>query len=209
MTTFPTGIRVEPILTWPGVLAHRRFASPFDTGFTAMAKELEREIRAHKARDVVLLVAMHPGDFRKDGLPYASAKMQHPGVILTWTTPDGTFSFPSDAFEKWEDNLLAIVRTVEKLRAVARYKVTKHGEQYAAWKAIESGSSPAGSEFDTPLEAVEFLEDTADATAQTPLPVVVRRALRNAHPDLPGGSNELFARVNGAVTFLKEKGVLG
>lgn len=193
---WPSGMAIKPIITWPGELRTRRERSRFDTAWSKTLRELQTEIRALGGRAVVLQVAMPESAFRIDGYPRATAKADHPGVILTMDSKHGALSYPCDTYDDWQDNVRAITLALEALRKVDRYGVTKRGEQYQGWKALPPGATPMPPAM-TPREADEFLMEVTDL----PYPlhaddraVMFRRAQRKAHPDT-GGDPALFVRV--------------
>lgn len=204
MNQWPQGMTLRPIVTWPGVMTKRRVVSNFSALLRNTLTLMHTELRQIKARDVVMQIALEERQFRQDGYPRAGADPEHPGIILSMNTPDGALSFPCDSFVHWEDNLRAIVLTMEKLRAIKRYGVATNGEQYAGWKALDA-PRPEPAAFSTRDEAEHYLYQASklgDPRIQ-PLGVVIRAAKRNAHPDT-GGSTDLFRRVIAAEQFLKE-----
>jgi hypothetical protein len=72
------------------------------------------------------------------------------------------------------------------LRAVDRYGVSRHGEQYRGWTAIEAGPSTAA---------------RAEAEALLARYGGEREALKATHPDR-GGSEEAFRKVQDARRIL-------
>jgi hypothetical protein len=54
-------------------------------------------------------------------------------------TQEDSYVLACDRFLDWEDNLRAITKTLESLRAVQRYGIVKDDEQYAGFKALTSG----------------------------------------------------------------------
>lgn len=206
MSEWPDGMTVKPIITWPGVTHAEHVRSNFSAPWTATLELLNRELWHLEARDIVLQVAIEPQQFRLDGYPRAGAKQLHPGIILTMTTKVGPLSYPCDTYATWRDNLRAIALALEALRKVDRYGVTKHGEQYQGFAAIEA--RPA-SEF-TDTEAVgtwlRSLVPTGGVVPNT-WAILVRVAKRLAHPD-QGGDTDTFDRVMRAEAYLREQGVL-
>lgn len=227
MTDWPDGLKVGPIREWPGELTSPtlRRVSPFQRNGRYVEdwqgkktwkpggpmpigdtlKILDRELDELGARDADLLVAIDASQFRLDGRPRAQAKAEHPGVILSFTSPVvGSLSYPCDTFTTWEDNLRGVALALEALRKVDRYGVTKRGEQYRGFLAIEGATAmPAG--FSSVGEAELFImnllgDADLDAMSQAS---IIRAAKRAAHPDT-GGSAELFQRVTLAEQYLKE-----
>jgi hypothetical protein len=143
---------------------------------------LERELHALGAQAVVLQVAMDETDFRIDGLPRATARAKHPGVILSFDTsgyPDGSalagrLEFATDIFSTWQENLRAIALGLEALRRVDRYGITRGDAQYAGFKALPRGDDGTMGLY-TDEEARDFLSRRYGGD--------LRAALRATHPD--------------------------
>jgi hypothetical protein len=117
--------------------------SQFSASWSDTVSLLARELRLLRATRVVLELDMAEADFRLDGLPRAHAQARTPGVVLSMQTPHGPLRYAVDTYRSWEENVRAIAKALEALRAVDRYGVTKRGEQYAGWKALEAGGPSA------------------------------------------------------------------
>jgi hypothetical protein len=129
-------------------------------------------------------------------------------VILTLDSKHGPLSYPCDTFTTWQDNVRAIALALEALRKVDRYGVTKRGEQYRGFLAIEATAAPAG--FADAHQAAEFLFDVSRSLAapgKEGMAAVLRKAQRMSHPDL-GGDAATFQRVTLAESKLREEGLL-
>lgn len=232
MSAWPDTMKVGPIREWPGTLrapANRQRAKFMRPGrwegqkwipqspmpLSVTLSDLDRELRHLHATDAELLVAIDPGQFRIDGRPYANAKASHPGVILSFDIPKvGHVSYPCDKYTRWEDNLRAVTAALEALRLVDRHGVTRHGEQYRGFLAIEATAAPAG--FATADAALDWLatlvgdqwpggripRERGAAVAR-----VLRGAQRRTHPD-HGGDAATFQRVSLAEAKLREAGLL-
>lgn len=216
MSTWPTTLNVAPIREWPGELTRSRRPSPFRAGLTDTLDVLGREIqhltttRAQR-ESAEMLVAIPAGDmWRLDGRPRAHAVATHPGVIFSLDSKHGHLSYPCDSFTTWQDNLRAIALALEALRKVDRYGVTKRGEQYRGFLALEATAAPAG--FATADAALRWLIDFTSWTptfpgGEVPPRAVLRAAQRRAHPDAGGGA-ATFQRVSLAEAKLREEGLL-
>lgn len=214
MTNWPDRLKVAPIRDWPGTLTSSRRISPFRAGLSDTLDQLDREIwqltETRTQRDSAeLLVAIPAGDlWRLDGRPRAHAAAEHPGVILSLDSIHGHLSYPCDTFTTWQDNLRAITLALEALRKVDRYGVTKRGEQYRGFLALEATAAPAG--FANAAEAERFLGQVAmpgkDHSAFQ-IKTLLRRAQHSAHPD-HGGDANTFQRVSLAEAKLREEGML-
>lgn len=210
MSEWPETMKVGPIGDWPGQLTPQRRVSSFSARFSDTLKILTREIynlvdtRAQQDSAEVL-IAIPAGAFRLDGRPYANAKAEHPGIIFSIDSRHGHLSYPCDTFTTWQDNLRAVALALEALRKVDRYGVTKRGEQYRGFLAIESTAMPAG--FVTARAAREWLEETFSPNIQHSAATLVRVAKRRSHPDM-GGDSDTFQRVTLAEAKLREEGLL-
>lgn len=200
-----------PIVTWPGkqTPSWDRRNSTFRTKYGDTLTLLERELDKLGAMDVVLQVALEPGDIRLDGKPRSNAKPEHPGIILTFKTADGPMSFPCDTFTTWKDNLRAIALTLEHLRAVDRYGVTKQGEQYTGWKQLppagrEMGGMSAEAASQILARHAQSDESCDDIIGSSDCrESAYKKAVVRTHPDKPGGSDTAFIEVQRAVEVLR------
>lgn len=214
MSTWPDTMKVAPIREWPGELTRNRTRSLFKAGLSDTLQLLDREIwnlvdTKAQQDSAEVLIAIPAGDlWRLDGRPRAHAVAEHPGVIFSLDSKHGPLSYPCDTFTTWQDNLRAIALALEALRKVDRYGVTKRGEQYRGFLAIEATAAPAG--FATASDAAEFLFDVSRSLA-TPgkegMAAVLRKAQRMSHPDT-GGDAATFQRVSLAEAKLREAGLL-
>lgn len=215
MSAWPETMKVAPIREWPGELTRNRKYSQFSAGLTSTLDLLDREIwhltdTRTQRESAEMLIAIPQGDlWRLDGKPRAHAVAEHPGVIFSLDSKHGHLSYPCDTFTTWQDNLRAIAKALEALRMVDRYGVTKRGEQYRGFLAIEATAAPAG--FATAEAALSWLIDftglvNLDGSPLRPR-VALREAQRKAHPD-QGGDAATFQRVSLAEAKLREEGRL-
>lgn len=211
---WPDNMKVDPIGAWPGELTRNRQYSPFRAALSETLTVLERELRMLGAKDARLQIAIPVNRFRIDGRPYADARPEHPGIILTCESKHGPLSYPCDTYATWQDNLRAIALALEALRKVDRYGVTKRGEQYRGFLAIEATAMPSTPFTHEPESVTGWLErllTTAEVvhSSQLPLPLrtLLRRAQAHTHPD-HGGDPEQFRLVSLAESYLREAGVL-
>lgn len=210
MSNWPDTMRVAPIREWPGELTRTRSRSLFKAGLTDSLQLLDREIwhltdTRTQRESAELLIAIPAGDlWRLDGRPRAHAVAEHPGVIFSLDSKHGPLSYPCDTFTTWQDNLRAVSLALEALRKVDRYGVTKRGEQYRGFLALEATTTPAG--FISSGHAWDFLKQMAGYDVnETPTPRILREAKRAAHPDT-GGDASTFQRVLLAEAKLREEG---
>lgn len=214
--SWPERMKVAPIRDWPGELTRNRKPSTFSAGLSSTLQLLDREVfhlvdtRAQQDSAELLIAIPAGAMWRLDGRPRAHAVAEHPGVIFSIDSRHGHLSYPCDTFTKWQDNLRAIALALEALRKVDRYGVTKRGEQYRGFLAIEATAAPGG--FATAEAALTWLIDfttwTVNLDGSAPRArVVLREAQRRAHPDA-GGDAATFQRVSLAEAKLREAGLL-
>lgn len=176
-------LRARPLTTWPGgamTPSRERRRAPFRAGVPATLGQLRRELDHLGAREAVLELAIGEGDIRLDGLPRASARAEHPGVVLSFESRHGPLRYAVDRFDVWQDNLRAIALGLESLRRVDRYGMSGDGQQYRGWLALEAGGSLAA-------RGRELIAHHGSVAA----------ALKATHPDT-GGDPDDFAAVQAA-----------
>lgn len=212
MSAWPEAMKVGPIRDWPGELTRSRKSSPFRAGLSDTLDVLDREIwqltdNRTQRESAELLIAIPAGDlWRLDGRPRAHAVAEHPGVIFSLDSKHGPLSYPCDTFTSWQDNLRAVALALEALRKVDRYGVTKRGEQYRGFLAIEATAAPAG--FATVHDAQQWCKVIAGYEPdETWTRRIFREAQRTAHPD-QGGDAATFQRVSLAEAKLREEGLI-
>lgn len=207
-----SGITYRPIHVWPREETRDRKRSRFRSGWSDTVELLKRELRMIGARNVVIQLDLREEDIRLDGLPRANARPSSPRVIISCETADGPLSFPCDTWDHWQDNVRAIALTLEHLRAIDRYGVTRHREQYRGWKALP----PAGetSTTMTTVQAAGFVslhcvyiatEILCDASVWR---AAYREAAQRLHPDR-GGSIDDFQTLQAAKRVLDKHHHLG
>lgn len=198
----------RPIVQWPGKMTAARRRSQFKASYPDTLGLLDRELENLHAKNVVLQVALSPDQIRLDGRPRADSRPSHPGIILTFHSKHGPLSYPCDTFERWEDNLRAIALSLEYLRAVDRYGVTRRGEQYTGWAALP----PPSAGFASKEAAAEWMFSLRanDETGRHPAHVIVNSDYRQTlhrvlalrfHPDR-GGDEATFKKLQQAMEVL-------
>ena len=192
----------RPIATWPREWTKKRRRAPFRAGYNHTLQLLDRELLHLGARNVVFQIALTADEIRLDGRPRSGAKPTHPGVIVAFETKHGTLTYPCDTYDRFEDNVRAIALSLEALRAVDRYGVTRGREQYAGFAALPP---PFVTEPPMTLDrAKASLQAFADGLSLSPetLAEVYRRAVKATHPDR-GGDAISFRAVQRAKEFLE------
>jgi len=174
---------------------------------------LDREPFTLQAKDVRLQVAVPASQSRLDGFPRSTAKAEHPGIILTMNTNVGALSYPATRAQRGRTTCGPSLWRSKAVRKVDRYGVTKRGEHYCGFLAVEATAMPAG--FATADEATAFLADIVRDewldgrvdTSRGNTRALLRGAQRPTHPDA-GGDAATFNRVSAAESTLREVGLL-
>jgi hypothetical protein len=206
-------VTFRPIDGWPGepTPTHRRRRSRFEAPYSATLELLERELKHLGARLVVIQLHLSEGDIRLDGLPRANARPTSPGVIVSFESRHGPLRYFTDVFDRWQDNLRAVALGLEALRKVDRYGISRRGEQYRGWRAIEGG----GGEGSPRERAARFVLDHVPHSKASPqkllddlaagytdgLMSAYRVAAKRLHPDA-GGDPGMFERLQEARDLL-------
>lgn len=204
----------RPLGDWPGpaTAAAARKQPKFKTGYEATLDLLFAEAGKIGGRHLVLQVDLQERDIRNDGLPRSNARYgSHPGVIVSFESAYGPLRYLTDVYTTWKGNLRAIALSLEALRAVDRYGVSKRGEQYTGWRALPSASAPA---FSSAEEARQWIRQQLRIRGSelghsgTSTPREEYRALtRHLHPDV-GGDPDAWALLDAARNLLVTAGQL-
>jgi hypothetical protein len=198
---YPSNLDVRPLTTWPGELTpySKQERSPFSTTLGKTLAQLSVELRALHAQHPILEVAIPPQQFRVDGRPYANARAEHAGVVLSLPkTSEGPLRYATDRFTTWQDNLRAITLGLEALRKVERYGITRRGEQYQGFRALPAGDGSLATRM-TRTGAIEVLEATTGVRLDpADMAPIFRSARAAAHPDRHSGDRKLWDQVEDA-----------
>ncbi|MBV9849838.1 MAG: hypothetical protein JO250_09220 [Armatimonadetes bacterium] len=214
-------ISFRPLDKWPYADAPTRRGYAYKADYSTIIADLEAELDALDAKDVMLSMMLTRKDIRRDGWPLASARPLHPGVILLVYTQTGELEFACDDNARWQHNLRAISLTLEALRAVDRHGATKRRQQYAGYLAAPNPADyrdpfgPAVSPSDweavgstrTAQEAWDFLSEQSGLPPELmrddpdALRTGTRLAKKRCHPDT-GGSDAQFRRLTAALEAL-------
>lgn len=184
----------RPLRVWDGPPTSGKRAQ-FKASYSETLALLDYELGRLNARNIVIEAAFDERDIRLDGRPRVDARPRLPGVVLSFDSKHGPLRYPCGTFPDWQDNVRAIALSLEHLRAVDRYGVTRRGEQYTGWKALPAPGSYAM----THEQAIAFLKPFAEG-ADGPRDAYRKAALK-LHPDR-GGDAEQFKRLQAAKVVL-------
>jgi hypothetical protein len=193
----------RPIDQWPGTLNRSPKRATFRSSFHQTLDLLERELGYLQAREIVIQAAVTLADLRNDGMLRANATPHHPGIILSFESKHGPLSYPCDRYDEWRDNLRAIGLSLEALRAVDRYGVTRRAEQYKGWAKLPGTVEASG--FTSLEEAYQVLAAASGIVAgRHSYMDAYRAAAAKHHPD-HGGDAEQFKRVQAAKDYIAHR----
>lgn len=164
--------------------------SRFDSPWHATVDTLARELRALDAHNIVVELDITDADLRIDGIPRANARLARDGVRISFDSKWGPLRYETGEFIGWQENVRAIALSMEALRKVDRYGVSKRGEQYRGWRQLPTGTDPA--------DAIQT-RDQAQALIDSHGGLVA--AIKATHPDHGGDATE-FRKVMRAKELL-------
>jgi hypothetical protein len=198
---------------WPGKTtpAASRRKTLFRATYIQTLDLLEAELHHLDAQNIVIQAFFTREQLRNDGWPKGGQNPSAPGIIVSFTSRGEAYSYPCDNFTWWTVNLRAIALALEALRKIDRYGVTGHGEQYAGFKQIASGSPPPREKMTAKTAAEALAALSGDIVLPEVLldqkrlvEAVFDVAKKRVHPDARGGSHEEFIRLQEAAETMAE-----
>lgn len=199
----------RPLDKWPGERTRSRQRARFKVTYARSLDLLESELQKLRAKNLVIQVdGLTLQDIRNDGWPRSSwtpGRNSNTGVIVSFQSGKGAMSFPCDRFDSWQYNLRAIALSLEALRTVDRYGVTRGNEQYRGWARLEAPPNGNGM---TRQGAIEFMAKLHGSNPENMARMnveqwrdVCRTAKIENHPDR-GGKHETFVTIGQAESVL-------
>lgn len=206
-------------LTWTGPETEPRQSSGvFKAKWSDTIAFLGDELHHLEAVEpVVIQVDVEEGQLRRDGMLRSGVQPRHPGVAISFESKFGPLRYATDAYDclwtgampGWQANVRAIYLALVALRAVDRYGVTKRGEQYTGWRAIEppkptfaTATEAAGWMYDYATNELHILHGTGNGWKD-----LYRAMARKMHPD-QGAPRAEWDRLDEARRVLTEAGML-
>lgn len=177
----------------PRTNPYRRESARFKTTFAIARDEVRREVDRLGGRSLVISTNI---PLRQDGLPYANfRKLDDEGVAIYFTYKGKPTCFACDRWNKVEDNMQAIVKTIDALRGIARWGTGDMLE--AAFTGFAALEPPKSSDWRSVLGVGP---DATLADAQQ----AYRRKASEHHPDR-GGDPLAMQAVNDAWAEAQER----
>lgn len=174
--TWPTG--------WPRTPGWKRRRSPFKTSDSKAQNFLLDEIRRLGGRDVVLSSNLK---LRLDGYPYANQpRCSDEGIAVYFKRKGKDMVFACDAYDRREDNMHAIAKTIEALRGIERWGASDMLERaFTGFTAL-----PPPFDWRTVLGFFPGDQPTLADVDQR-----YRELIKGVHPD-QGGDTDAFIDLN-------------
>jgi hypothetical protein len=198
----------RPVHQWPKqpTPSYRRKSAAFRATYAATLDLLESELSKLGAKEIIIQAYFTLDQIRNDGWPKSAAHPSDVGVIVSFQTKKGPLAFPCDTYDTYDDNLRAIALSLQALRAVDRYGVTQHAEQYKGFTPLPSAEAQMSKE-----DAAHFIATHQNGGQQFHVSNILqnphvaaeayRAAARQLHPDI-GGDHDLFVKLQQAKTVL-------
>lgn len=209
--------QVEPLGVWGKPMtksraSHCRFSASWTDTMNLLVAEADK-LNVRGA--IALRIDVQYGDIRRDGMLRANARVNFPGVVVSFESRFGPLSYATDAYDHWQANIRAVALSLQALRAVDRYGVSRSGEQYVGWRAIESGLSGLVLKFFVGADdALAWLcAGVNEVDSNAPVADLVRIASKLWHPDVADRDrttwdSENWDRLTEAKLLLKARGLL-
>lgn len=182
-------------LTWPMGRPRSRHqqSSNFKTTLAAALKDVTHEVRLLGGVQLIISTNI---PLRKDGLPYGNGRAANGdnGVAVYFKYKAKPMCFACDRWNRVEDNMRAIAKTIEALRGIERWGTGNMVEQaFTGFTALPAPEQPWQT---LGLESSHVTRDQVEDA--------YRRLAMKHHPDRGGDASEM-ARINAARDRLLEQ----
>lgn len=171
---------------WKRTESWHRERSKFKTGFGAARNLLFAELTRMGASKVILSTSI---PLRNDGLPRANVRPDDgdTGVAVYFERKNKPMVFACDKYDRSEDNIYAIAKTIDAMRGIERWGASDMMERaFSGFKALNAEND--GESWWT------ILGCTATSSAEE-INSAYKSKLRVSHPDA-GGSREAMTKLN-------------
>lgn len=184
-------------LQWPPgwKRTQRPERSRFQCTMTQQIYELHNELRLLGATRIVISTNQ---PIRLDGLPYAIKRMiDDPGVAVYFDLKGHNQCIPCDKWDLLQDNLRAVVKTIEALRGLERWGAKEMVD--AAFRGFKALPSP--DDIMPIVSAPQYFSECVDEINGREC---YRQLARELHPDNGGDAIE-FSEMQRQWTIFKSK----
>lgn len=183
-------------LYWPSnrgrTPSYKRTRARFKTTFGAAVDFIINELRLLGARHPVISTNVQ---LRRDGLPSAAAGARNvydSGVAIYFFYKERETCMTCDRWDKVEDNIYAIGKSIEAMRGIARWGSGDMLEAaFAGFVALPDPKSK--------WREVLGFPSTLDAAENQ-----YRFLSKKHHPDMPGGDAAMMAKLNEAIEMARK-----
>jgi hypothetical protein len=149
---------------------------------------------------------------RGDGRPRSDdlkLRISQPGVALYFQYNGRSMTMAQDAYDAPYANIRSLALAISAMRAIERHggghMMQRSFDGFAQLPPPEGSSAPAQRPWRVVL-GMEGVDRSLIAEFQRPIVEDrYRRLAKEMHPDMPGGSHEAFAELNGAVEKAREE----
>lgn len=175
---------------WPRTKTPQR--SQFKVTQDRARQELQREIERLNGRYMVISTSF---PLRRDGNPFASGKPDggDTGVAVYFERKGKQMVFACDRWDRPQDNMRAIQKTIEAMRGIERWGASDMLERaFSAFEALPAPGTPAKRSW---REVLGF--PPGSSPDREGIEIAYRSKAKKAHPDA-GGSNDAMAELNAA-----------
>lgn len=185
-------------LQWPSSAgertpSHQRDESRFKLTLCAAVEDLEDELERMGAQHIVLSTNVRPRN-RNGDLPYKAVHVDDPGAAVYFILDATPHAIGCDKWDKVEDNVRAIGKTIEAMRGIDRWGSTKAMKQaMSGFKALP----PSGEDWRSTFGLTHGEPTMEHVKAR------YRQLARGAHPDKQGGDPHHMIRLNAALEAAK------
>lgn len=181
---------------WPRTDAHRRTRSKYSRAFAADRDAIVRRLKKMGATSIVISSNV---PLRRDGLPLANtAQPVDPGVAVYFTRRKRDHVVACDAWRTVDENLRAVLRTIEALGAIERSGSAQIEDRAYQGFARLPASAPST------WRIVLGLADNEIVTLEL-AEHAYRLLAKKLHPDVPGGSHEAFVALGRAIEAARKE----
>lgn len=181
---------------WPRTRSPK--SSRFDTNMASARDGLIDEIRLLGGKQVILSTNI---PLRQDGLPYARYRSpDDKGVAVYFQLNGHPQVFACDRWDRIEDNMQAIRKTIEAIRGIERWGSSEMMNRiYQGFQALpEQAGASSGDQWWMVL-GVDPSDDLPSIER------AYRSAAKKAHPDSPGGNKRTMTRLNQAIALARKE----